>query len=74
MALAIVGAPLLIWFLAWGGSKVLTPSSPIEDAVARAMAQDPASVASQVELTKQTLQQMGLDPGQSGDIGCLAPQ
>jgi len=74
MALAIVVAPLLIWFLAWGVSKVLTPSSPIEDAVARAMAQDPDSVVSQVELTKQTLQQMGLDPGQSGDIGCLAPQ
>lgn len=74
MALAIVGAPLLIWFLAWGASKVFAPSSPIEDAVARAMAQDPASVASQVELTKQTLRQMGLDPGQSGDIGCLAQQ
>jgi len=73
MALAIVGAPLMIWFLAWGISKVLTTSSPIEDAVARAMAQDPASVASQVELTRQTLQQMGLDPGQSGDIGCLVP-
>ncbi len=74
MALAIVGAPVLIWFLAWGGAKVFTPSAPVQDAVARAMTQDPASVASQVELTKQTLQQMGLDPGQSGDIGCLAPQ
>jgi hypothetical protein len=74
MALAIIGTPLLIWFLAWGGSKLLTPSSPIEDAVVRAMEQDPSSVASQVELTKQTLKQMGLDPGQSGDIGCLAPQ
>lgn len=74
MMLAIVGAPLLVLFVAWGGGKVFTPSSPIEDAVARAMVQDPASVAAQVELTKETLKQMGLDPGQSGDIGCLTPQ
>ena len=36
------------------------------------MKEDPASVAAQVELTKQTLKQMGLDPGKSGDTGCLA--
>lgn len=28
----------------------------------------------QVELTKATLKAMGLDPGASGDVGCLAPQ
>lgn len=71
MAFAIIGAPLLIWFVAWGGSHLLRPANPIEDAVAKAMRQDPSSVQAQVELTKQTLQQMGLDPGQSGDIGCL---
>lgn len=71
MAFAILGAPLLIWFVAWGGSHLLRPANPIEDAVAKAMRQDPSSVQAQVELTKQTLQQMGLDPGQSGDIGCL---
>ena len=36
------------------------------------MKEDKASVAAQVELTKETLKQMGLDPGKSGDVGCLA--
>ena len=47
---------------------------PIHEAVSRAMSQDPASTQAQVELTKETLKQMGLDPGKSGDVGCLAPQ
>jgi hypothetical protein len=69
IAFAVLGILLLVW----GGFKIFTQPSPIEDAVAREMAQYPASVASQVELTRQTLQQMGLDPGVSSDIGCLAP-
>lgn len=72
MMLAVVGAPLLIWFVAWGGSKLFAPSS-VESAVARAMAHDPQAVAAQVELTRQTLQQMGLDPGKASDLGCFAP-
>jgi len=71
MAGIIVGTSLLIWVVAWGGSRLLRPVNPIEDAVARAMQRDPSSVQAQVELTKQTLQQMGLDPGKGGDIGCL---
>lgn len=70
----VVGAPLLLLFLVFGVSKVFAPASPIDEAVARAMASDPSSVASQVEMTKEVLKQMGLDPGQGGDIGCLAPQ
>lgn len=49
-------------------------SDPVHEAVAQAMNQDANSVQSQVELTKQTLLTMGLDPGKSGDVGCLAPQ
>lgn len=49
-------------------------ADPIKAAVAQNMAQDPASITAQVELTKETLRQMGLDPGRGGDLGCLAPQ
>ena len=69
--LALV-VPLLLTLLIW--LYRLAAPSPVEQAVAQVMSHDPASVAAQVELTKQTLQQMGLDPGQNGDLGCLAPQ
>jgi hypothetical protein len=49
-------------------------ADPIQAAVVGNMAQDPASILAQVELTKETLRQMGLDPGRPGDLGCLAPQ
>jgi hypothetical protein len=72
IALAVVAVPLVLMLVLVGGARILKPSNPIEDAVAKAMRQDPASVNSQIELTKQTLAQMGLDPGQGSDIGCLA--
>jgi len=56
------------------GAWIKPASSPVDNAVARQMANDPESIKAQVELTKQTLQSMGLDPGQGGDLGCLAPQ
>jgi len=56
------------------GAYIKPPSSPVDSAVARQMANDPESIKAQVDLTKQTLQSMGLDPGQGGDLGCLAPQ
>lgn len=74
LVMSVIAAPILTLLVAWGGSSFFNKSSPIEEAVARQMVQDPESIAAQVELTKQTLKQMGLDPGQSGDIGCLAPQ
>lgn len=74
MALAIA-APMLVCFFAWCGFKIFARSpTPVEAAVSNAMKQDPNSVAAQIELTKATLRQMGLDPGKSGDLGCLAPQ
>lgn len=54
----------------WNGGRM----DPIQAAVAQNMAQDPASIMAQVELTKETLRQMGLDPGRGGDLGCLAPE
>ncbi|WP_323025713.1 hypothetical protein [Castellaniella sp.] len=54
----------------WSGGKM----DPIQAAVSQNMTQDPASIMAQVELTKETLRQMGLDPGRGGDLGCLAPQ
>lgn len=72
MILAIIGAPVLIWLLVW---MMSSPSSHsrMDDAALRSRIDDPNSVAAQVELTRQTLMQMGLDPGQNTDIGCLAP-
>lgn len=46
--------------------------APNDDSYA-AKYQDPKQFQEQVELTRRTLQEMGLDPGQSIDTGCLAP-
>lgn len=70
---AAIATPLIVFsLLSLGGA--LKKNDPIQDAVAKAMAHDSRSTQAQVELTKETLKQMGLDPGKSGDIGCLAPQ
>jgi len=68
-----IGTPLVVFGLLTAGGA-LKPNDPIHDAVANAMAQNPSSTQAQVDLTKETLRQMGLDPGKTGDIGCLAPQ
>ncbi|MFP3865955.1 hypothetical protein SHV42_23745 [Pseudomonas capeferrum] len=72
--LAWVVPPVLIIAVLSTLSHLASSQSPIENAVAQQMANDPESIKAQVELTKQTLQSMGLDPGQGGDLGCLAPQ
>ncbi|EKT4562348.1 hypothetical protein QEM42_003547 [Pseudomonas putida] len=73
-ALAWVVPPLVVVAVMATMSHLASSPSPIENAVAQQMANDPESIKAQVELTKQTLQSMGLDPGQGGDLGCLAPQ
>ena len=50
-----------------------TPSDPLQAAVNRALANDPAARDEQIEITRQTLREMGLDPGKNGDLGCLVP-
>lgn len=72
VVLAAVVTPLLVFGLLTLGGAL--KKDPIQDAVAKAMTHTPSSTQAQVELTKETLKQMGLDPGKSGDIGCLAPQ
>lgn len=66
--------PLLAFAVFAGISKLAQQPSPIQNAVAQQMANDPESIKAQVELTQQTLKSMGLDPGKGGDLGCLAPQ
>ncbi|MFK0093874.1 hypothetical protein [Pseudomonas sp. NPDC090592] len=73
-AMAWLVPPLVVIAVMATLSHLASSQSPIENAVAQQMANDPESIKAQVELTKQTLQSMGLDPGQGGDIGCLAPQ
>lgn len=72
--LAWVVPPVLVVAVLATLSQLASTQSPIENAVAKQLANDPESIKAQVELTKQTLQSMGLDPGQGGDLGCLAPQ
>ncbi|ANN80829.1 hypothetical protein [Bordetella flabilis] len=73
---AVVAAVAVVGFcLAYGlSARTGHAADPIQAAVAENMAQDPASITAQVELTKQTLRSMGLDPGRAGDLGCLAAQ
>lgn len=54
--------------------KIASSSNdPVQKAVDRALANDPASVNQQIEITRRTLQEMGLDPDKGGDLGCLTP-
>lgn len=69
--LTAVAAVLVTIIVFEGGEKLLSPPDPIEQAVANAMLQNPQSTEAQINLTKQTLKSMGLDPGQAGDLGCL---
>lgn len=73
MLVAAIVTPILVIGLMWATSKN-KPADPIQDAVAQAMVQNPAAAQAQVELTKATLKEMGLDPGAAGDTGCLATQ
>jgi hypothetical protein len=73
VAAAII-TPLLVYGLLKAGGSMVRSADPIQEAVAKAMVSDPRAVQSQVELTKETLKQMNLDPGKAGDIGCLAAQ
>lgn len=68
-------APPVLIVLVLGGLQLLaSKQSPIENAVAQQMANDPESIKQQVDLVNQTLKSMNIDPGKGGDLGCLAPQ
>lgn len=56
-------------------AKIMSaPSDPLQSAVNKALASDPRARDEQIEITRQTLREMGLDPGKNGDLGCLAAQ
>lgn len=74
LIIAAVATPLLVWGALAATVGTAGNQDPIKNAVAEAMHQDPRSVQAQVDLTKETLKQMGLDPGKAGDTGCLAPE
>jgi len=62
-------AVVLVLLGVTGGLK---PRDPVKEAVTRAMSRDPSIAQAQIDITKQTLRDMGLDPGKSADLGCLA--
>lgn len=70
--------PCIIFTVVWGITMLLSNNQGqnviFDENVMRSMQNDSRSYEAQVELTKETLRSMGLDPGQSGDLGCLAPQ
>lgn len=69
---AVAAAALVVWVaLATISHRGQSSSQEVGAAVAAQLQQDPNAAMAQVELTKQTLASMGLDPGASGDTGCL---
>lgn len=73
MLMLMVGIPLALLLTVWAFFKIITPADPVQAAVANALRNDPQARDEQIEITRQTLKEMGLDPGKSGDLGCLAP-
>ena len=67
------GAAALL-LLAAAAKIMSAPSDPLQSAVNKALASDPKARDEQIEITRQTLREMGLDPGKNGDLGCLAAQ
>lgn len=66
-----VAAPVVIFIAFFVFFKMdRTPESK----AASLLQADPAAVEAQVALTRETLKQMGIDPGKPSDLGCLAPK
>ncbi len=69
--IAFVGI-LAVLLLAAALKIMAAPTDPVQTAVNKALANDPRARDEQIEITRQTLREMGLDPGKNGDLGCLA--
>ena len=69
--IAFIGL-LAVLLLAAALKIMAAPSDPVQVAVNKALANDPRARDEQIEITRQTLREMGLDPGKNGDLGCLA--
>ena len=68
---AFIGV-LAVLLLAAALKIMAAPADPIQTAVNKALSNDPRARDEQIEITRQTLREMGLDPGKNGDLGCLA--
>lgn len=64
-------AVLVLVLLAAALKIAAAPVDPVQAAVNNALASDPRARDEQIEITRQTLKEMGLDPGKNGDLGCL---
>lgn len=69
--IAFIGL-LAVLLLAAALKIMAAPADPVQAAVNKALANDPRARDEQIEITRQTLREMGLDPGKNGDLGCLA--
>lgn len=69
--IAFIGI-LAVLLLAAALKIMAAPADPVQAAVNKALANDPRAMDEQIEITRQTLREMGLDPGKNGDLGCLA--
>lgn len=69
--IAFIGL-LAVLLLAAALKLMAAPADPVQAAVNKALANDPRARDEQIEITRQTLREMGLDPGKNGDLGCLA--
>ena len=69
--IAFIGV-LAVLLLAAALKIMAAPADPVQAAVNKALANDPRARDEQIEITRQTLREMGLDPGKNGDLGCLA--
>ena len=69
--IAFIGI-LAVLLLAAALKIMAAPADPVQAAVNKALANDPRARDEQIEITRQTLREMGLDPGKNGDLGCLA--
>lgn len=64
---------LMVLLLLAAAIKIMASSAdPVQSAVNKALANDPRARDEQIEITRNTLKEMGLDPGKNGDLGCLA--
>jgi hypothetical protein len=69
-AAVVLCAGLVAWV---GMGAVITKQTPVEKA-AVAAAMNPQDIDAQVRLTTETLKQMGIDPGNPQEMGCLGQQ
>lgn len=72
--MAFIGVLVVLFFVATLKIIFAAPADSVQAAVNNALTNDPRARDEQIEITRQTLREMGLDPGKNGDLGCLAPQ